>query len=56
MMNAMNIRDLTLLFLLTIFALAAAFVWMFCEAERHAGRRRARMAPVSRSRHPRRRQ
>jgi hypothetical protein len=41
MMDAVNIPQLTLLFLATIFGLATAFIWMFCELERHIARRRA---------------
>jgi hypothetical protein len=41
MLDAVNIPELTLLFLATIFGLATAFIWMFCELERRAARRRA---------------
>ncbi|WP_445489002.1 hypothetical protein [Rhodopseudomonas sp. RCAM05734] len=37
----MNLPELTLLFLATIFGLATAFIWMFCELDRHVARRRA---------------
>ncbi|HEY8333435.1 MAG TPA: hypothetical protein VIQ05_06545 [Tardiphaga sp.] len=49
MLDAVNIPDLTLLFLATIFGLATAFVWMFCELERLAARRRARLTVVGRA-------
>ncbi|SFL92831.1 hypothetical protein SAMN03159423_4463 [Bradyrhizobium sp. NFR13] len=39
-----NIANLTLLFVTTVFALAMAFVWMFCEFERRFGKRFAAIA------------
>ena len=48
MMDALNMPDLTALFLVTTFGLATAFVWMFYELERHAARRRPRPLAVPR--------
>jgi hypothetical protein len=39
MTMTLDICHLTLLFVATIFALATAFVWMFCEFERRFGSR-----------------
>ncbi|MEH2478527.1 hypothetical protein V1282_001884 [Nitrobacteraceae bacterium AZCC 2146] len=41
MLMTLDAPHLTLLFLVTVFGLAAAFVWLFCEFERHIGKRRA---------------
>jgi hypothetical protein len=35
----LDISHLTLLFVVTVFGLATAFVWMFCEFERQFGKR-----------------
>ncbi len=40
-MDVVNLPELTLLFLATIFGLATAFIWMFYELERRIARRRA---------------
>jgi hypothetical protein len=39
MTMTLDISNLTLLFVATVFALATAFVWMFCEFERRFGKR-----------------
>ncbi len=39
MTMTLDAPHLTLLFLTTVFALATAFVWMFCEVERRFGKR-----------------
>jgi hypothetical protein len=39
MIMTLDISNLTLLFVATIFALATAFVWMFCEFERQFGKK-----------------
>ena len=41
MTMTLDISHLTLLFVATVFALATAFVWMFCELERRFGKRLA---------------
>jgi hypothetical protein len=46
MLDAMNIPALTLLFLATVFGLATAFIWMFCQLERRAVRWRARLRVI----------
>ena len=40
-MMPLDAPHLTLLLLVTVFALAAAFVWLFCELERRIGKRLA---------------
>lgn len=44
MIMTLDISHLTLLFVATVFALATAFVWMFCEFERRFGKRWAETA------------
>jgi hypothetical protein len=44
MIMTLDISHLTLLFVATVFALAMAFVWMFCEFERRFGKRLAMTA------------
>lgn len=47
MTMSIDLPNLTLLFVATVFALTTAFVWMFCELERRFGGRFA-MASLSR--------
>lgn len=41
---SLDIPHLTLVFVVTVFALATAFVWMFCEVERRIGKRFSKAA------------